>query len=281
MGISLCHVLQPAPLVADLDRSMDFLHALFGMYPSERVRITTAGVDNAVYALGNETFIELIAPYEPSSAAWRLLQARGPGWHMCSFDLEKGSETSVGGSMEKAGVRVVQHNRHDTVEAWHLHPRDTGGILVLLAARKSQDDNALYAGGAYREYVSTNSRVVDCVLGVSWIADDVDKLAERLSTVFGFEFGEVNDDGDSIYRVAALPRGTFVQARAPLGPDTDAAAHLSTRGAGLYHMALHVADGAELDRRLTALGLDTREVPASSRWLYTTDSLEVPIELRA
>lgn len=279
MGIRLHHVLQPAPLVAGIDASMDFLHALFGMYPSERVRITNAGVDNAVYALKNETFIELIAPYDPSSAASRLLSGRGPGWHMCSFDLEPGSQALVKASMNEAGVRVVQHNRQATVEAWHLHPRDTGGILVLLAARSSLEDNALYAGGAYKEYISTNTRVIDRILGVSWISDDVDKLAACLSTIFGFEFGPASDDGDSKIRQAELPRGTFVQARAPLGPDTDAAAWLDRCGAGFYHLALSVADSSELDRRAATLAAGTVS-RGGARWLPPTEHLAVPIELR-
>ncbi len=279
MGVRLHHVLQPAPLVADIDASMDFLHALFGMYPSERVRITNAGVDNAVYALGNETFIELIAPYDPSSAAWRLLDTRGPGWHMCSFDLDVDAD-AVGPAMDAAGVRVVQHNRQRTVEAWHLHPRDAAGVLVLLAIRDSRDDNGLYAGGAYKEYISTNTRVVDRIDGVSWISDDVDKLAERLSAVFGFEFGPPDDDGDSRFRQAVLSRGTFVQARTPLGPDSDAASHLERHGAGFYHLALHVADAGELDARLLALDLATSD-RKHSRWLTPTPALAVPVELRA
>ena len=71
------HVLQPALLVRSLDATLDRLQELFGMYPSERVRIPFAGVDNAVYALGGQTFLELIEPYVPESSAGKLLARTG------------------------------------------------------------------------------------------------------------------------------------------------------------------------------------------------------------
>jgi hypothetical protein len=271
------HVLQPAPLVRELDEAMDYLHGLFGIYPSERIRIPGAGVDNAVYPLGAETFLELIAPYEASSSAGKLLERRGPGWHMCSFDIDPAGTSEVDGVLKDRGVRVVEHNSFDAVEAWHLHPKDVGGALTLLAARRSLDDNALYAGRAYRAYVRTNTRVVGPVAGISWIGEDVDSLSTHLARVLGIEFGDDVDDGDSVMRESALSGGTFIQARAPSGASGNAAGFLERCGPGLYHLALRVADKGELERRLNVHGL-TPSAVGTSGWLDSAGPLRFPIE---
>ena len=44
------HIAQPAVLVDDLDAALDWISAVFKAYPSERVDIAGAGVNNAVYA---------------------------------------------------------------------------------------------------------------------------------------------------------------------------------------------------------------------------------------
>jgi len=143
------HVLQPALLCRDLDRTMDFLHGLLGIYPSERVDITTAGVHNAVYAFDGQTFLELIAPYDPDCAAMRLLHRYGEGWHMLSVDLVDMPVDAAARAIAATGVRVVRENATPAVKhAWHLHPKDAGGVLLNLALRADHDDNGAWAGRA-------------------------------------------------------------------------------------------------------------------------------------
>ena len=184
------HVLQPALLVRSLDATLDRLQALFGMYPSERVRIRFAGVDNAVYALGDQTFLELIEPYVPESSAGKLLARTGEGWHMLSVDLEPVEKETVESYLAEAGVRVVHRGSSKGVDAgWHLHPRDTGGILLLLARRTDRDENGAWAGWSWRDFVKTNTRVVQSILGVSVVTDDLDAARRRWETL-GFDFGQ-------------------------------------------------------------------------------------------
>ncbi len=44
--------------------------------------------------------------------------------------------------------------------AWHLHPRDTHGVLVNLANPTHPDEHGMWTGWAWRQYVETNCRVV-------------------------------------------------------------------------------------------------------------------------
>jgi len=75
--LTIEHVVQPALLISSMDQTMDLLQAVFGAYPSERVDIKNTGVNNAVYAFGDMTFLELIEPYDPGCSALRLLERGG------------------------------------------------------------------------------------------------------------------------------------------------------------------------------------------------------------
>lgn len=285
------HVLQPALLVRSLDATLDRLQALFGMYPSERVRIRFAGVDNAVYALGDQTFLELIEPYEPESSAGKLLARTGEGWHMLSVDLQPVGKDTVESWLAGAGVRVVHRGSSKGVDAgWHLHPRDTGGVLLLLARRTDRDENGAWAGWSWRDFVATNTRVVQSILGVSVVTDDLDAARRRWETL-GFDFGQAwDDDGDAVLQADTV-RGTFLQLRAPAGARAPSRAWLDHFGPGLFHLALATHDldgarrrlegtGAVIDREVEAPIVGGSAAVARSFWTRAETTCGVPMELR-
>ena len=285
-------MLQPALLVRSLDATLDRLQALFGMYPSERVRIRFAGVDNAVYALGDQTFLELIEPYVPESSAGKLLARTGEGWHMLSVDLEPVEKETVESYLAGAGVRVVHRGSSKGVDAgWHLHPRDTGGVLLLLARRTDRDENGAWAGWSWRDFVATNTRVVRSILGVSVVTDDLDAARRRWETL-GFDFGEAwDDDGDTVLQ-ADTARGTFLQLRAPTRAEAPSRAWLDHFGPGLFHLALAAVDldaarrrlesaGAVIDREIEAPIAGGSAAVARSFWTRADTTCGVPMELRA
>lgn len=283
------HVLQPALLCRDLDATMDRLHLLFGLYPSERVRITFAGVHNAVYALGGMTFLELIEPFDPKSSASRLLERSGEGWHMLSVDLASDPSNplepaAVDAQLGHLGVKVVHRGSSPHVRAaWHLHPRDTGGVLLLLALRADPDENRDWAGAAWREYVASNSRVIDRILGVSLCTQRLEDTAERYREL-GFRFGgEREDRGDRVLQ-ADCPRGTFLQLRSPASERAPCAALLASRGPGLFHLALRCRDLEGSEQRLRSAGVriecQTGEVAQRSLWTAPETTFGVPLELR-
>jgi hypothetical protein len=87
------------------------------------------GLENVVFAIG-DTFLEVIAPTQPDTAAGRYLAARGPGGYMALFDLE--DLTSARERAQRVGVRVVWQLDLPDISGTHLHPADMRGAIVSL-----------------------------------------------------------------------------------------------------------------------------------------------------
>jgi|GEM_PF-2198279 len=284
-ALTVAHILQPAPLCRDLDRAMDTLQAMLGVYPSERVDIKPAGAHNAVYGFEELTFLELIQPYNPHSSAMRLLNRIGEGWHMLTVDLADLSPELVDQRLAEAGVRVVTRNRNEHIlGAWHLHPADTGGVLLNLVIRANAEDSGRFAGWAWREYVRTNTRVVRSILGVSIATDDLERAA-ALYTMLGFRFGPRWDDAGDLVVQADCASGTFLQLRTPSAASSPSAAWLERRGPGLFHLALATPDLERAAGRVEAAGgriaREARAGDAAAFWTVPETTISIPIEFRA
>ncbi|MDA0791729.1 MAG: VOC family protein [Proteobacteria bacterium] len=275
------HITQPALLVRSLDTTMDWLHAAFGVFPSERVNIRRAGVHNAVYAFANRTYLELIEPYEPTSSAYRLLQRSGPGWHMLNVDLAHADLKDNDAAIRATGVRIVQTNRTEHITgAWHLHPADTGGVLLNLADPVDHNEHGMWAGWAWREYVGTNTRVVDQILGVSVATRDLAAACTTWSGL-GFTFGDPTTDGEDHVAEARCSGGTFLQIRQPRSAASTAGKVLENRGPGLGHLCWGVRQLETVQSHLQTLGVEIERTGQGVFWT-TADStpLAVPMEFR-
>jgi hypothetical protein len=88
------------------------------------------GLTNAVFAVG-DTFLEVVAPVQPDTAAGRYLDRRGgDGGYMAIFqvpDLAVARRRLAG-----LEVRVVWTADLPDMAATHLHPRDVPGAIVSL-----------------------------------------------------------------------------------------------------------------------------------------------------
>lgn len=275
------HITQPAVLVDDLDLALDWMAEFLKAYPSERVDIVGAGVNNAVYAFGNRTYLELIEPYNPDSSAQRLLTRSGPGWHMLNVDIVDADSGDVEAALAQSGSRVVQRNTSTHIKhAWHLHPGDTDGVLLNLANPTNHDEHGMWAGWAWREYVSTNTRIVHDILGVSLITDDLNRTGRRYAEL-GFNLGSPFTDGPDEVIQAITPTGTFLQIRTPLSDDSPGAQLLETRGPGLFHLCWGCAD-LEHTRIAAAAAGATFAREESGRFWTDADStgIKVAMEFR-
>ena len=282
MTLRIEHIAQPAVLVDDLDATMDWIAAVLQAYPSERVDIKRSGVNNAVYAFGNRTYLELIEPYDSESSAHRLLQRSGPGWHMLNVDIVDADSSAIEEALNDAGMRVVQRNKTDHVKgAWHLHPRDTDGVLLNCANPTDHEEHGMWAGWAWREYVSTNTRVVHDIRGVSLVTDDLERTTQRYAD-FGLAFGQVFGDGPDQVVEALCPAGTFFQIRAPRSDESPGANLLTGRGPGIYHLCWGSRDLARTRIALASGGAELLRDETNSFWTAAhSTGVKVPMEFRA
>jgi len=206
-------------VAADLGPVADDLRVVLGLgTPYVDPGVGDFGLTNAVFALG-DTFLEVVAPVQPDTAAGRHLERRGgDGGYMViiqSDDLDA-DRARVG----ELGVRTVWQADLDDIRGTHLHPADVGGAILSLDAA---DPPASWRwGGPDWEQQAVPGELV----AVELQAADPAALAERWSLVL---------DRPAVEGCIALDRGAlrFVEATDGRGdgvsgfevavPDPDAA----------------------------------------------------------
>ncbi|WP_051516004.1 hypothetical protein [Candidatus Blastococcus massiliensis] len=90
------------------------------------------GLTNAVLAAGCD-FVEVVAPSTTGTAAGRWLTRNGgDGGYMLMVDGPRALTASD--RLAALAVREVHRGQHPDIVDVHLHPRDTGGVLLALDA---------------------------------------------------------------------------------------------------------------------------------------------------
>ena len=137
------------------------------------------GLQNAVYAIG-DTFLEVVSPTRPDTAAGRYLDTRGDGGYMVIFQLD-----DLHAARERAaalGVRTVWQLDLPDISGTHLHPADTRGAIVSLD-RADPPGSWRWGGPDWtgRESAGAPGRVVGVTIGVP----DPDRVADRWAGILG------------------------------------------------------------------------------------------------
>jgi hypothetical protein len=129
--VALPRLRQAVVVARDLDAAGASLeHALGVRAPYRDPGIAHFGLANVVYPLG-DTFVEVISPVRPDTAAGRQLdRLGGDGGYMCMFELADVSV--VRRRVADLGVRIVHDTVHDDIVDLHLHPKDVPGAIVAL-----------------------------------------------------------------------------------------------------------------------------------------------------
>ncbi len=125
--------LRQAVLAArDLDAVSDQLRRTLGLQePYADPGVEYFGLRNAVFALG-DTFLEVVSPIRPDTAAGRLIERRGGDCgYMLMFQVE--DLAAARGRAGQAGVREVFEVSLDEMEEVHLHPADVRAAIVSLS----------------------------------------------------------------------------------------------------------------------------------------------------
>jgi Glyoxalase-like domain len=122
---------QVALVARDCDRVAGALRREFGWgEPFHDQGVSQFGLTNAVFAAG-DTFVEVVAPARPDTAAGRYLERRGgDGGYMAIFQVPDLEEART--RVANLGVRVVWTADLPDIAATHLDPRDVNGAIVSL-----------------------------------------------------------------------------------------------------------------------------------------------------
>ena len=122
---------QVALVVTDCEGTASQLHEAFGWpEPFHDPGVGQFGLTNAVFAVG-DTFVEVVAPVQPSTTAGRYLERRGgDSGYMAIFQMPDLADARR--RIADAGVRVVWTADLDDIAGTHLHPKDVPGAIVSL-----------------------------------------------------------------------------------------------------------------------------------------------------
>jgi len=169
------------------------------------------GLTNAVFAVG-DTFIEVVAPAGPDTAAGRYLERRGgDGGYMAIFQVP--DLRAARRRLADLGVRVVWTADLPDMAGTHLHPKDVPGAIVSLDWADPAE-SWRWAGPSWTGRAPEHAP--GGVTGLTIEVNDPSATAQRWAAVLGVPAAS---DGSST--VVELPdsrqRLRFVPARASRG----------------------------------------------------------------
>jgi hypothetical protein len=148
------------------------------------------GLRNAVFALG-DTFLEVVSPVKPDTAAGRLIDRRGGDCgYMLMFQVDDLSAARA--RVDKAGVREVLEIDREDISEVHLHPRDMRGAIVSL----SQPDPAPswpWGGPKWHERAAAK-RIAGATVAVTEPDDVAQRWRDVVGDLPGVRFEREDDD---------------------------------------------------------------------------------------
>ena len=193
-------LLQITLVVEDLVKTEEAFAEALGLEVAFRdPSVDLWGLENIVLPMGT-TFIEILCPKRADTPGGRhLARQGGDGGYMVILqtrDLtpwrERIKELDLRVAFE-ADTRDEEHGQHWT--GIHLHPRDTGGMMISLDCPDPPDSWA-GAGPHWRDHIRQD--VVQGLLGIELQSPDPERLATRWAEVLE---REVDRQGEGI-RVA-------------------------------------------------------------------------------
>ena len=123
--------------VNDLDDSLESWDIL-GLKSVHQERNEEQGIDEAMLALPNDVFIQLIAPLGPDTTIAKFLDKNGEGLQQIAFRVSSINDAMT--RISDAGLRLIypeaRRGTHNS-KINFIHPKDAGGILVELVEHAS------------------------------------------------------------------------------------------------------------------------------------------------
>jgi Glyoxalase-like domain len=164
----------------DLDAVVADLRAVLDLpAPFHDPGVEIFGLRNAVLPVG-DTFLEVVSPMQPETAAGRYLQRRGGD---CGYMVMVQVEDTDAARQRAAAldVSMVWHIDLDDIRGTHLHPRQLGGPLLSFDT-PTPPAAWRWAGPDWQG--ATPSRYAREVVGVDMVCADPERTATRWAELF-------------------------------------------------------------------------------------------------
>ena len=125
------HINHVAIAVRDIEVSLSFYRATFGVVTNEIVDIPDQGVRAALVRIGGSQ-LELIEPTDDSGGVARFIDRQGEGLHHICFEVDDLAARL--GQLRDAGLELVDEAPREGLsgDIAFIHPKSTGGVLVEL-----------------------------------------------------------------------------------------------------------------------------------------------------
>ncbi len=174
---------QPVIATRQRDLVVASLQSLFGLDVSHRVDDAPSHAEfglRAAHLPVGEQFIEVVEPQRDDvPAARHLARLGGDGGYMVILQVP--SVEAAKQRVRASGAAIIWEGG-ESVHALHLHPRDTGGILLSLAEDRLGDAWA-QAGADWRAHVRTGK--VGSILAANIAVHDPAACAQLWSALLG------------------------------------------------------------------------------------------------
>lgn len=216
---------------ARLEPVVDALCAVFGGEVCHRdPAVARFGLHNALVPFGT-SFIEVVAPLKPGTAAGRFLERRGgDGGYMVILDSADLAPWRA--HVHTLGVRIAFAYDHGDYQGVQLHPRDTGGALLEINhTRGGESLRGAYGPAGPGWQRAAPSERVRGIRGAVLQSALPEKLARRWGEILQKSVERTGPDGWRLALDNAALR--FI-------PDAD------RRGDGLAAIVLAVADASAI-----------------------------------
>jgi hypothetical protein len=169
-----------------LQASSALIRALLGVEECYRdANVAAYGLENALFPIGADRFLEVVCPTGPGTAVGRFLQqTQGRGGYMVIFDCD---DPKVRAERAAAlGVRIAHHIDRASFQGYQLHPKDCrASFLEFDRTSAGEDLRGAYwpAGEHWQRHVKTD--VTRELEGVELLSHDPAGLAQRWSAIIG------------------------------------------------------------------------------------------------
>lgn len=266
----------------------------------------TGGTANRVVVIG-DTYIELIAVYEPREAQQSILDRLAKGDGYLNFALSSNDIDADGAAMSRRGVPAIgptpgQLTSPDgRVRRWSrvdIERRDLTQHYPFIIQHDSADEERRFRLAGYRQPPTHPLGAVK-VLSATIAAADLSEAASRFQRIYGLQPSEpytgeadgweaalvsfaLGKSGQHVELASPLPMGNEADLETTIFPETGSLAyHLRTYGESLCRIALAVEDMASARQFLDQHGVTYtyQDTAYPVLWIHATHSCGAAITL--